>query len=192
MDSSFLNMDRFVISVDNALIQEIWVETVTSGYVIINYADMDSMGMVYINTVRLNVNQDTVILSPFAEELTIQDLEVGMKIAAVFSAAMTRSIPPQSSAYSIVVKADEENVVVHIDRVVSVDMNNNFLYTGNPYDISDQMRYVITNATIITDRDGNRISLSEISPGQMVRVEHANFQTASIPPQTTAFAVEVY
>ena len=49
----------------------------------------------------------------------------------------------------------------------------------------------MTDSTIILDRRGNRIQLENLRPGQMVRIEHATFQTASIPPQTTAFRVQV-
>ncbi len=186
------DMDQLVISVINALIKGVMVISPTSGYVTIMYSGISDNGMRTMNTVRLNVNEDTVILDQFGQSLLIQDLEVGMMVAAEFSAVMTRSIPPQSNAYSIIVRPRRIAVVTLTDRVASVDLMNGYLYTGNPYDISDQIRFVITDATIIEDRNGERISLSDISPGQLVRVEHANFQTLSIPPQTTAFLVQVY
>ncbi|HAQ40379.1 MAG TPA: hypothetical protein DCM73_05805 [Clostridiales bacterium] len=74
---------------------------------------------------------------------------------------------------------------------MAVDTDNSFLYTGNPNDIFSQMRFVITDATTIRDRRGRRIRLSDLRPGEFVRVEHAIFQTLSIPPQTTAFNVQV-
>lgn len=55
----------------------------------------------------------------------------------------------------------------------------------------EQMRFVISQATVILNRFGDRISLSQIKPGQLVKVEHASFQTMSIPPQTTAFRIQV-
>lgn len=186
------DMDQLVISVINALIKGVMVISPTSGYVTIMYSGISDNGMRTMNTVRLNVNEDTVILDQFGQSLLIQDLEVGMMVAAEFSAVMTRSIPPQSNAYRIIVRPRRIAVVTLTDRVASVDLMNGYLYTGNPYDISDQIRFVITDATIIEDRNGERISLSDISPGQLVRVEHANFQTLSIPPQTTAFLVQVY
>lgn len=180
-----------VISVENAIITDILAESTTEGYVTITFETLDNAGMIYDYTVRLVVSEDTIVQDQFAERLSLQDLSIGMRVSALFSAAMTRSIPPQSQAFMITLKPEEEDVAVTVDRVASVDLRNGFLYTGNPYDISDQMRFVISNATAILDREGNRISLGSISPGQMVRVEHANFQTASIPPQTTAFLVQV-
>jgi len=104
---------------------------------------------------------------------------------------MTRSIPPQSNAFRITVVGENEPSNVTVGRVLSTDINNNFLYTGRANSISSIMRFVITDATRILDRRGNRISLRNLRPGQTVRVEHATFQTASIPPQTTAFNVQI-
>jgi len=53
------------------------------------------------------------------------------------------------------------------------------------------MRFVVSQATEILDQTGSSIPLSALQPGQMARIEHANFQTASIPPQTTAYRIQV-
>jgi hypothetical protein len=114
-----------------------------------------------------------------------------MRIDADFSSAMTRSIPPQSSAYRIVVLEEESSVYITTDRVVSVDTNNGFLLTGNPNDMYDQMIFTISDQTVILDQDNDTIPLEDIQPGQLVRVEHAMFQTLSIPPQSPAYRVQV-
>jgi hypothetical protein len=114
-----------------------------------------------------------------------------MRIDADFSTAMTRSIPPQSNAYRIVVLQEDGSSNVITDRVVSVDVNNGFLLTGNPYDINDQFNFNISDETVILDQSNNNIPLEAIQPGQLVRVEHANFMTLSIPPQSPAYLVQV-
>jgi hypothetical protein len=53
------------------------------------------------------------------------------------------------------------------------------------------MVFTISDETEILDQDENTISLEEIQPGQLVRVEHAMFQTLSIPPQSPAYQVEI-
>jgi hypothetical protein len=88
-------------------------------------------------------------------------------------------------------KAEEPSVNITIDRVVSADVYNGFLTTGNPHNIYDQMRFTTSDATVILDTKGNRISLWSIRPGQMVRVTHAIFQTMSIPPQSPAYQVQL-
>jgi small nuclear ribonucleoprotein (snRNP)-like protein len=80
---------------------------------------------------------------------------------------------------------------VTVDRIIDIDLDNNFLYTGDLNDMLKQMRFVITDSTVILDKYDNRIQLEDLGPGQMVRIEHAIFQTASIPPQTTAFLIQV-
>ena len=179
-----------VIFADNAIIEGINVDNRT-GYVTISYGVMGEFCMVHINLVTLIVSQNTIILDQFGQNLSLRDLREGMIVDAEFSSAMTRSMPPQSRAYRITVINQQNNSNIMEDFVLSVDTNNNFLYTGNANDIYSQMRFVITDATMIMDRRGNRIRLRDLRPGQRVRIEHANFQTMSIPPQTTAFVVQV-
>jgi len=137
----------------------------------------------------LIVSQDTIIRDQFGQNLSLRDLRESMVIDAEFSSAMTMSIPPQARAFRIIVKRNEGSSVVTVGRVLSIDTRNNLLYTGSPNNISSLMRFVITNSTTIWNRRGRQIRLSDIRLGQTVRVEHATFQTPSIPPQTTAFNV---
>jgi hypothetical protein len=153
--------------------------------------------MTHINLVTLLVDRNTIIRNRRGQRISVRDLSVGNVVDAEFSAAMTRSIPPQSRAYRITVVRENVNPYpnpnfnpnIVEDRIMEVDTRNNFFYTGNPNDIMSQMRFVVNNMTEIYDRRGNRISLRDLRPGQMVRVEHADFMTMSIPPQTTAFRV---
>ena len=184
------NWNDYVISTQDAIIEDIYIDNGT-GFVTISYGVMDENDMLHISLVTLIVTEDTLILDQFGQNLSFWDLQMGMVVDADFSAMMTRSIPPQSRAFRIIVVAPNHEFIVRVDRVVSVDLDNNFLYTGVPDDIMTQMRFVITDATEITDQNGNRIGLGDLQPGQNVRVEHAIFQTLSIPPQTTAFRVDV-
>ena len=141
--------------------------------------------------VRLNVGDKTIIIDEMGMPLNLYDLRKGMRIEADFSSAMTRSIPPQSNAYRIVVLQEAPSVNITTDRVVSVDTNNSFLITGNPYDMYDQRIFTISNVTAILDPNNNAIPLEAIQPGQLVRVEHAIFETLSIPPQSPAYLVQI-
>ncbi len=180
-----------VIHVENAYMKEVVPYTESTGYVLIVFGVNDENNMILEQEIRLNVGNNTIIMDESEDLLDLYDLEPGMRIAADFSAAMTRSIPPQSNAYRIVVLQEEAEVSLTTDRVVSVDVNNGFLLTGNPYDFYDQMIFTISDETVILDREGNVISLGEILPGQLVQVEHAIFQTLSIPPQSPAYRVQV-
>lgn len=182
--------DNEFIFAQDALIEDIYRDDRT-GYVTISYDILGDSNMINMQLVTLIVSRGTRIRDQFGRHLRFQDLSVGMLVDAVFSSIMTRSYPPQSNAFSITVKTPEMPYNVTVDRIIDIDLDNNFLYTGDPNDVLSQMRFVITDSTIILDKRGNRTQLDDLRPGQMVRVEHAIFQTASIPPQTTAFRVQV-
>ena len=183
--------DENTLQVENAVIEEVMSTSRNSGYVLISSEEMDQNNQSYIDQIRLNIGRGTIIMEDSGTPLSIYDLRVGMRVNAEFSAAMTRSIPPQSSAYRIIVLKDLQSVSVTTDRVVGVDTTNGFLLTGNPYDMYDQIIFTISDNTIILDQDENQIELEAIQPGQLVRVEHAIFQTLSIPPQSPAYRVQI-
>ncbi len=180
-----------VLRIDNALIEEVYKTNQRTGYVLISYGIEDRTNRINKDYLRLNVGKDTIIMNQFGETLCLCDLAEGITVDAEFSSAMTRSIPPQSRAFRIIANTEAPTVMVKTDRVVNIDEENGFLTTGNPYDINDQMIFTISGETIIIDQNYNQISLNEIQPGQLVRVEHAIFQTLSIPPQSPAFLVQL-
>ena len=102
------------------------------------------------------------------------------------------SIPPQANAFLIMVqkRRPQIEIATSIGRIASIDAANGFLYTGNPNDINSQVRYVVSNSTF-SDPSGRPITLSSLRPSQRVRITHATTQTASIPPQTIAFHVQL-
>lgn len=179
--------------VNNALVEEVFVRDNTSGYVLISYADRAPNGITFINTLRLNVNRNTLIFNGVGRRLRISDIHRGMWVDAAFSPVMTRSIPPQSNAFLIVVRrsGNRPSNNVTSGRIVSVDVRNRAFNIGRPNDPARQTRFNITNNTLIRNRAGNPIRLSNLGIGQNVRVIHADYMTASIPPQTTAFYVQV-
>ena len=162
-----------------------------TSYVTISYGVMGDFSMIHMQLLVLIVSQDTIIRNQFGQNMPARDLREGMVIDAEFSSAMTMSIPPQARAFRITVKRNERSSVVSKGRVLNIDTRNNFLYTGFANDISSLRRFVITNSTTIWNRRGKQIRLRDLRLGQMVRVEHATFQTPSIPPQSTAFTVRV-
>ncbi|PWM46105.1 MAG: hypothetical protein DBX47_02895 [Clostridiales bacterium] len=181
-----------IIRIENALVEDVYIENPGTGYIIVSYRMTEKNDNIpNIGPLRLNISKRTKIKNQFGENLKLHDIKRGMRVDAAFSAAITRSIPPQSSAFKIIALTDESSVKTTTDRVIKVDVPGGFLYTGNPFNPLNQMKFAINNATVITDKYGDRIHLHNLRPGQMVRVEHASFQTMSIPPQTTAFRIQV-
>ncbi|ADL06422.1 hypothetical protein [Lacrimispora saccharolytica] len=180
-----------ILHIENALVEDIYTPNSRTGYILISYASPGRKDMVFIELLQLNVGWETILINQFGDPITLCNVRKGMWINAEFSAAMTRSIPPQSKAYRIVAIMQKPLFRITTDRIASVDAENGFLTSGNANNELDQMRFVVSQATEILDQTGSSIPLSALQPGQMARIEHANFQTASIPPQTTAYRMQV-
>ncbi len=179
-----------VIHVENAFIKN--VEKIkNTGYVTISYRDMGEINMLHERYVILLVSHDTEIQNQYGEKMNFRDLEKGMTIDADFSQAMTASIPPQTRAYKIVVQNIEKSTFTKVGSIIVVDAENNFIITGKADDIYSQIRFNIAPVTVILDRRGRNIPLERLRPGQIIRVEHAAAMTFSIPPQTTAYRIQV-
>ena len=185
----FLLQNRNVIRVFSAIIEEVFRERNTT-FVTIAYNDcVGCAGST--NLVRLVVNQDTDIRDERGRNIRANELERGMTVDASFSSTMTRSIPPQAQAYFIRVTERANRTETTIGRIIEVNTRNNFILVLRNQNPASAIRFNISPGTVILDLFGRRIRLSSLSPGFRVRVEHATFMTASIPPQTTAFTVQM-
>lgn len=161
-------------------------------------------------TVVLIVSSRTIILNSNGNTVPASALRVGMTINATISSVMTRSNPPQSNAYLIVIMRNAEQPgrpqpprpqpprppqprpeEVSVGTIVNVDRNNRTFTTVSDRNFSNIIRFNVTDDTRFFNRAGRPMSFSGLTPGMRVRVRHANFMTASIPPQTTAFEVQV-
>lgn len=186
-----ITMSGSIMEVQNALVEEMYTSNSRTGYLIISYADPGENDMINIELIQLNIGWETILIDQFGENVSLCSITKGTYVNATFSTMMTRSIPPQSNAYRVIAMVESLSYRITTDRILLVDSDNRFVYTGNPNDETDQMRFVITSATNIVDEDGNPLTLEDLKPGKMVRIKHASFQTASIPPQTTAFVIEL-
>lgn len=181
------------LRIDNALVEEAFCLNNSTGNLLISYAMPEANMITSIQTLQLNINRNTIIVDSFGRNVNLCNIQAGMWINAIFSSRMTRSIPPQSNALMIIVQRQAQQNVpsVTTDRIAFVDLCNNFVYTGNPNNPNSQIRFVVSNTTPITDQFGRPIRINSLRPGQMVRVTHESFMTASIPPQTTALSIQL-
>ena len=186
-----ITMSGSIMEVQNALVEEMYTSNSRTGYLIISYADPGENDMINIELIQLNIGWETILIDQYGENISLCSITKGSYVNATFSTMMTRSIPPQSNAYRVIAMVESLSYRITTDRILLVDPDNHFVFTGNPNDETDQMRFVITSSTDIVDEDGNPLTLDDLKPGKMVRIKHASFQTASIPPQTTAFVIEV-
>ena len=180
------------LRIDRALVEEVSSSGRNTGFIIISYSVPWQSGITTIQQLRLNINQNTAVMNSLGMPIRLSDIRRGMRVDATFSPNMTRSIPPQSAAFTIVTRQPSRPSVSTVSlRVVWIDCSNSQLLAGMPNNISRMTRYNITNSTIILNRNGLPIRLCDLRPGQLVEITHASFQTASIPPQTTAYRIQV-
>ena len=142
-------------------------------------------------TVVLVVGPRTIIVNTNGERVAASSLSPGMTINATISSAMTRSIPPQSNAFFIKILRRSRRDNVTVGRNLDIDQRNRSFTTISDLAPSTIIRFNVPDDAVILDRQGRPINFSRLSSGMRVRVRHANFMTASIPPQTTAFEVRV-
>ena len=156
--------------INNGFVEDVSCFNNARGQILVSYAVQERNNITSIQDIQLNIGRGN----------------------ATFSARMTRSIPPQANAFLVtVLRSPRPSSSVTIGRIIMIDFDNNFLITEDPDNSDNQMKFIITNTTTFTSRFGAPIRFSSLWPGQMVRITHANFQTPSILPQTTAFNVQL-
>lgn len=175
-----------VISIANGTIIEVSSEGDTT-FVTITYLDEERNEQ----TVRLVAGAQTIVLGTNGIPVPATILGEGMTVSATFSSTMTRSIPPQATAYIIVITAWPLPEDITQGTILNVDRRNRSFILINERDFSTVIQFNVPENTVILGRFGRPMDFSNLIPGMRVQVRHANFMTASIPPQTTAFEIQV-
>ncbi len=141
--------------------------------------------------IRMVIGPGTVVVNMNGARGNASDLTVGMIVNAIISNATTRSIPPQAEAYFVEIVRGGTGNNTTIGRIVDIDrMERNFT-TISDGDFTSIIRFNVPQNTPISNRMGRSMDFNGLVPGMRVEVRHANFMTASIPPQTTALEVKV-
>ena len=187
MDYFFPN--HSTINISNARIDNIDRERNTT-FVTVSYTDQQRRPRA-TQTVRLVVGNNTRILDERGNQISARQLEKGMIVNDVISSAMTRSIPPQATAFMIRIVRRQKQDNITVGRILDINRQNQSFTTISDRDFSSVIRFNVSSDTMILDRSGRRIYFSRLLRGMQVRVRHAAFMTASIPPQTTAFEIRI-
>lgn len=188
------NMDTFigndfVINVFNAVIQNI-SSSPTTRFITISYDECVRCNN-REKTVTLIADRDTIIIGQRGNSIPASELQPGMIINASFSAAMTRSIPPQSQAFVIQVINRSSMNNTTVGRIISTDSTNFFITVMTNSNLSSVIRFNVAPNAVILTPFGRSTRFSSLVPGMRVRVTHAAFMTMSIPPQTTAYRIQI-
>lgn len=177
------------IHIANGTIIEISGEQGTT-FVTVRYMDRSQVGGIE-QTVRLIVTPRTIILNENGMLVPVNRLRAGMMVNASFSPAMTRSIPPQSPAHFIQILRRPERETTTIGNILDIDRQDRSFTTISGLDSSSIIRFNAADDVRIFNPSGQPMNFQNLRSGMRVLVRHANFMTASIPPQTTAFEIQV-
>lgn len=118
-----------ISQITNAFVEEVNAFSNTStGYIIVSYAASPGQQSDNIQMLRLNINRNTVILDSSGQVISLSEIRPQTWINAVFSSAMTRSIPPQANAFLIMVqkRRPQIEIATSIGRIASIDAANGF------------------------------------------------------------------
>jgi len=155
----------------------------------------------YSHGVRLNISDETEIVTSDNRKLTLSDLRLGMFIEAEHSLVMAMSIPPMTNAKKIVVKEDSAaqqtlGTAGQIEEVSSSgDGTTRVVIKGDK--LSDaSFETVILNVSsttsIIGTKDNQPFAADELKQGDKVYAFYGPVLTRSLPPigQATKIVVE--
>ena len=134
------------LRIDNAFVDEVSSSGRNTGFIIISYSVPWQSGVTTVQQLRLNVNNNTAIMNSFRMPIRLSDIRQGMRVDVTFSPSMTRSIPPQSTAFTIVTRQPSRpSANTTTQRVIWIDCNNSQLLAGMPNNISRITRYIVTS-----------------------------------------------
>ena len=183
--------------VTEARIEHIWRSNSQNGLVTISYDDRANRR--FNELVTLIVSPVTAIQSTSNRRINFNDLRVGMRVNAIFSSSMTRSIPPQAVAFLIVVLDRRERTEVTEGSVTNVDLRNRTLEIrerdrGRDRDRDrdrNRITFHVTNSTIIENQRGRRINQNDIRRNDRVRVEFRTMRESNRPNRNIAIQIQV-
>lgn len=135
-------------------------------------------------------DEATVITDAEGKAIALKDIDASKKLSVEYGAAMTMSIPPQTTAVSISVleEAAEVQGAETVKATASVVEIGEGFVTVMDY-VRGEVVVHITEETKITDKDGKAIALADIDMSKEFEVEYAPAMTMSLPPQTTGIAL---
>ncbi len=143
-------------------------------------------------SVVLHVTKDTKLTDAAGKTIAASDIHKGDSVLCVFDRALTKSLPPQSTAYSIQVKQSaelEEEVpdkVMYYGKIAAIE--NGALYMDG---VNEKTQLIVRadDNTTLCDKAGKAIKWSDLKVGTFVAIEESDAITLSLPPQVTAKSI---
>lgn len=181
-----------IMVVENVLVEFTFNAIGEGSYLLISYISPGTNMMQFIELLRLNINKNTVILDYSGFPTDFSAIRKGMYVDAIYSPVLTRSNPPQSSAFLIVIKTDHQATLgFTMDQIIEVDIDNNCLYTGSADDTGNRIKFTISDKTFIRDQTGVPADIHSPQPGQSARIIHAALKNNGTPQEIAALYIQL-
>ncbi|WMT43215.1 hypothetical protein RE628_13735 [Paenibacillus sp. D2_2] len=137
-----------------------------------------------LKEIKLNVNDNTVIVNEKGELLTKDALQLDKNVDVFYGPAVTFSLPPIGNATRIVVK-DHESIRVEgtIEKSDFANDNRIYLNVNSDNNKNNDILLNINKDTKIVNLHGNQ---TQLTPGMKIVAYHSPVMTMSLPGITNA------
>lgn len=185
---TFTSSKEEVITISEATIKEILPD---SNQIVVLPSGAEDTPAHYLT---LNINSETIIKdTESVHTYTLEELKEGMTLSVEHSSAMTRSLPPQTVAYTITLldKNPTYTLLTNMSIVSINEAEDYFIIVPKGEDQADPNNQAIirySKDTLINGKSNQNISAS-LQVDHLVTVKVGPAATLSIPPQM--FALEV-
>lgn len=151
----------------------------------------------YEHGVIVHIGESTEITAD-GKPVSRDALKVGQLCDIEYDDAMTRSIPPQTTAVKIDiqnlptdVEDDKAEKAAFVDaKILTVDKEEKVITVSETNGNFDEVVVNITNDTVIRKGD-SAASFDDLKEGAEISIRYADFMTMSIPPMTNAVEITI-
>ncbi|SFL55748.1 Copper amine oxidase N-terminal domain-containing protein [Paenibacillus sp. 1_12] len=154
----------------------------------------------YAHGVRLNISNETEIVSSDNQKLKLADLQLGMSITAEHSMVMAMSMPPMTNAKKIIVKeapAAQQSLGTTgvIEEVTPSEEGTTRLVVKGTKLSDNSFETIVLNVSnttaIIGTKDNQPIAVDQLKQGDKVFAFYGPILTKSLPPIGQAVKIVV-
>lgn len=157
---------------------------------------------IYTNYIILNISEESV-LKQDNTVITLEDLEEGMRISATHSPLSTRSMPPQTAAFTLTVFTEAKPVAplanetledIQVVEVTETKDGYQVLVGPNasPEDLMQQTILLVSKETVIKhEKDKSIYTAADLKKGMKITAVHKPIMTMSIPGQTPTVEITI-
>ncbi len=162
-------------------------------YILVGEANNTSKQILFV------LADNAVVKNQYGQTIAFKDLAKGQKIKVEHASAMSKSLPPQSVAYTVQVIDDigimvkENSIIDEITYISNTELLVTIIYETkeNNKIVKNKMELVVDDDTLIVDQFDDYITQLDLVEGMVIRAEHSNKITKSYIPQAYTYKISV-